>query len=195
MGREDFSKTSRGHKMWRMNNLTFVAGGKYTTYRKMAYQIVNSLLDQLPFEARLRIKPANTKVPLNEATSRAQMQQALCHAGVWAQEFKLSEAEVEALARQYGMEAGTILDKFGRHYKDTLSMEAAFHIENTMCSGLIDFYRRRTSLFLGESNNGMHQSQRLATVFADRLGWSDSTKEQKLQELKSYQEQELAGLW
>ena len=186
-GREDVSKTSREHKILRKHNLTFVAGGKYTTYRKIASQVVSSLLSELPFETQVRIKPAYTKGPLNENTSIEQMQRAECYIEEWAHAFGLTSLSVASLIKQYGMETEWILERFGTKFSDTLLMEAGFHIEKTMCSDLVDFYRRRTSLFLGRKDNGLSQLEALANVFAAKMGWNENTKAQKIQELREFQ--------
>ena len=57
-GAQTESKTSREHAIWTdPRGITFVSGGKYTTYRNMAEQTVMEVLRHFSIEERVQLWP------------------------------------------------------------------------------------------------------------------------------------------
>lgn len=170
-------KTSREHTiMSDPRGFTFVAGGKYTTYRLMAEQIVDRTLKSFPFEVRASLKPVHTNEPLNPYTSVDAYQEAVLTA----------ENDLQKqLALRYGKENQVILEKYG--YSDNIwCLEAYQAIHHTMCLNLVDFYTRRVPLFLADKNQGLQFLDSISDVFKTELGLTDSEIEKQKQDLKDY---------
>lgn len=176
------SGTSREHKIWTdPRNVTFVAGGKYTTYRLMAEHTVTQCLEQFPMEDRVKFGRPDTLLPLNESASIQGMKTARKDVVRWIKEFQIPEAVALALVERHGMEALEILEA-GRAFIGISKpshllwgLEARHAIQNTMCMNLEDFFLRRTPLFLSERNHGFEHLETIGNLFAGSLGW-DSEK-------------------
>ncbi|MBX9767266.1 MAG: glycerol-3-phosphate dehydrogenase/oxidase, partial [Bdellovibrionales bacterium] len=105
------SGTSREHKIWTdPRNVTFVAGGKYTTYRLMAEHTVTQCLEQFPIDDRVKFGRPDTRGPLNTKASVQGMQNARREISRWVQEYQVSPALVSALVERHGMEAQDMLE-------------------------------------------------------------------------------------
>lgn len=184
-------KTSREHVIIRdPRGVTFVAGGKYTTYRLMAEQVVDAALHSFSFDERVKFRDGDTTQPLNRYTSVEAFQQALNSADIWSKNFRRSQDEVQLLASRYGMEAEEILKRNPSHYT-YLQLEASQAIEHTMCQHLTDFYTRRVPLFLADRNHGLHNLDEIAVIFQQRFGWSDEYCHQEKHQLQAYMAHEL----
>ena len=70
-GSESEGKTSREHTIYSgdIKNITFVAGGKYTTYRKIAEEVVNHTLNNFSMEDQVRFGRSDTKRAINELST------------------------------------------------------------------------------------------------------------------------------
>lgn len=154
-------KTSREHVIYEHSqNVTLVAGGKYTTYRAMAEEIVDSALGRFPFEQKMSFKPSNTKVALNPLATHERI--------------KRFAAQIDAHAESYGVDASAVRVLLGRHGEEALEVletmklfkgepllaalwkaEAKFSFDQEMCFHLEDFYWRRSPLFLSMPDNGL----------------------------------------
>lgn len=198
---ETESKTSREHLILEdPRNVTFVAGGKYTTYRLMAEQAVNAALNSFPLDLQVRFGRNDTKCPLNPLATTAAMAEAEALVPVLAKEFKLNPRDVETLVGRHGLEAVKILEKDlpvepgapaltseERYW----AIEARHAIQTSMCLNLIDFYARRTHLFLARRDHGFSHMKLLSSVFASELGWSDSKRQDEEAALCQYLQAEL----
>jgi glycerol-3-phosphate dehydrogenase len=171
------SKTSREHVILHTpHNITFVAGGKYTTYRRMARDIIEKVLaEEFSLEDRITFARNQTRDPLNPLVTVEKLSESIAQSKNWAPEFNLKKEETYLLAERYGFEAYEIL-KNGRsqNLSGAWEMEAAFAIQNTMCLHLRDFMLRRTPLFLARTDHGFPLVDAIAQVFAKEFNWSDS---------------------
>lgn len=176
-------KTSREHTILHdSRGFTFVAGGKYTTHRLMAEQIVNQCLKFFPFERIALLNKCHTQQSLNPYTTVDEYQNSLQSA--------LSELE-HRLAERYGAEAKVILETYG--YTDNYwQLEAYQAINTTMCLNLTDFYSRRVPLILAYKNHGLDQIDDIAAVFQIELKLSDQEIEKQKNDLKNYIKSELS---
>jgi glycerol-3-phosphate dehydrogenase len=186
-------KTSREHVIWNHenHNITFVAGGKYTTYRLMATQVVERVLRFFPIEERAKFANSQTKKPLiSEATVDLLNQSLNSIPKIAAENFR-SEAEVTSLCQRYAMEAQSILARNPKHYT-YWQLEAAQAIDFTMCLNLVDFYARRVPLFLARADHGLPFVKEIGAVFQEKLGWSEQKLDEQIQLLHSYMQRELS---
>ena len=178
-------KTSREHTILHdPRGFTFVAGGKYTTHRLMAEQIVDQCLKFFPFEQMALLNKCQTEQPLNPYTS--------------VDEYRNSLQEMTSdighrLAERYGAEAKLILENYG--YTDNYwQIEAHQAIHHTMCLNLTDFYARRVPLILAYKNHGIDHIDDIAAVFQIELNLTDQEIEKQKVELKNYIKSELSWL-
>lgn len=170
-------KTSREHTiMSDPRGLTFVAGGKYTTYRLMSEQIVDRALKSFSIEKRLGFSRCDTNKSLNEWTTPTNYEKAVYDSKNEKQEF---------LALRYGMEAYKIIEE----NDDDLSiwqLEAIQSIRNTMCFNLVDFYVRRVPLMLGYRNHGLQFLDEILEIFKSELDWNEAEVKSQLEALKKF---------
>ncbi len=184
-------KTSREHVILSdPRGITFVAGGKYTTYRLMAEQVIDAALQNFKFDHRARFKKGDTTQALNSYTNVDAFRQAQSHIDVWSKQFARPLAEVRLLAQRYGLEAEKIMDQFPST-SSYWQLEAYQAIENTMCLHLVDFYSRRAPLFLARRDHGLPFLEEISHVFQSLLHWSDEQKASEQQRVRSYMDQEL----
>lgn len=189
---ENEGKTSREHVIFNdERGITFVAGGKYTTYRLIAEQTVDKALEAFSFDQKINLKKANTALPLNEMTSVDSYSKALQHVSHWSQDFKMKESDVQMLCERYGYEALSIL-KNNMNQWSYWQLEAQQAIDTTMCLNLVDFYVRRVPLFLATADHGISVLTQVSQVFAQKLGWSEDEQKEHEQKLLDYIQQELA---
>lgn len=175
-------KTSREHTILDAQpGLTFVAGGKYTTYRLMSEQIVDRVLKNFSIERRALLNRCETSQPLNRWTTIEAYQQAIENAETTTEKL---------LAYRYGAEATEIIKK--SIYQSVWQYEAWQAIHHTMCFNLIDFYVRRVPLFLSYSDHGLSFLSDIVLVFQSELNWSASQADEQVQKLKNYIENELS---
>ena len=190
-------KTSREHLIKTEHGVTFVAGGKYTTYRLMAEQTIDEVIRQFPLGDRVRFGKSNTKVPLNPLATTDQIMNAHAHVEYWKNHMTLSTDDMTYLAAHHGMEAESLFYCLAHFYsgtpqQDRLWILEAWHaIQETMCLSLRDFYLRRTHLFLARKDHGVPLLPALGKVFAEMLGWNDAETKKQIQEVHNHIQFEL----
>ena len=200
-GSQTESKTSREHLIWTdPRGVTFVAGGKYTTYRHMAEQTVIEVLRQFSTEERAKYNQSNTLEALNPLVTENLLERARVEHKIWAKEWNLPLEITSALAERHGLEAQNII-------RQALSVRAkcksaeewmwcaeALHaIEHTMCLSLTDFYLRRTHLILAREDHGLNFSTAIAQVMGERLGWDAHRRTSEINALQNQLAFELAA--
>lgn len=184
-------KTSREHTIFNdPRGITFVAGGKYTTYRLMAQQIVDHALRDFSTEDRVKFGKTDTAKPLNDYTSVDAYHRAHLEADRMADAFQRPIGDVRRLTERYGMEAEQILARNDGAW-NYWQLEAAQAIDYTMCLNLVDFYRRRVPLFLADPAHGLTQLEAVVRVFEQKLKWSDAQAQTQKNALKAFMQSEL----
>jgi glycerol-3-phosphate dehydrogenase len=200
-GSETESKTSREHVIKSTDhNVTFVAGGKYTTYRRMARDIVEVVLKrEFPMEDRIKFARNNTREPINPQVTPEKLSRAIAQAPIWAKHYKIAPQISTVLAERHGDEAQKILNDFvtfrNEHPYLTMSlwnMEALFAVRETMCFHLKDFMLRRSPLYLTTKDHGRFCEKEVAAVMAIELGWSKEDIEKELADYHAEINRELA---
>jgi glycerol-3-phosphate dehydrogenase len=194
------SKTSREHLIYvDPRNITFVAGGKYTTYRLMAEQAVDVILKKWDLSDRARLSKNQTLMPLNPLVTVGLLEAAKNATERWSEQFGVDRDVVAQLTERHGMEAREILrrylpelrTKFESEDELFYGLEVLHAMDQTMCLSLRDFVFRRTHLFLAEKDHGESVWHFISKVMATRLGWSD---QQRLDQINALQKQILFEL-
>lgn len=176
-------KTSREHTILKdPRGFHFIAGGKYTTYRLMSEQIVDSVLKTIPLEERMQYKKCETMSPLNEHTS--------VDALILAKSQASTETEIK-LVERFGLEAFEIIENYGFDLS-YWELEAYHAINSSMCLNLTDFYTRRTPLMLAYKDHGISFLEDIAMVFKKELILTTNEIEKQKTDLMNYIHSELA---
>lgn len=185
-------KTSREHTIFTdEHNITFVAGGKYTTYRLMAQQIVQECLKYFSIEEKVKYNQCKTNSPLNPLVTVDTRLGDFETVRSLGDSTRLSESERKLLVDRHGLEALKIIENFNPHLT-YWQFEAAHAIENTMCLNLIDFYTRRVPLFLADRHHGLSVLNEIIVIFQSMLGWTSQQAEQERKKLETHIHSELA---
>lgn len=197
-GSSSESGTSREHVIINdSRNITFVAGGKYTTYRAMAEETVDSFLGQFPLEDQVRYQRSSTTEPLNPLATRSLMAKAMNTIDARQEKYPLPLPILKWMIERHGFEAFEIIKAHGKEIKGSdpwemaWQMEARHAIENTMCLTLRDFYLRRSPLFLAHKDHGFQYLNAINTVFREAFGLSKDEEHQQLAELRAHLEKEM----
>ncbi len=184
-------KTSREHSIWSdPRGITFVAGGKYTTYRLMSQQVVEKALSFFELGDRVRYDKASTYQPLNEYVEPERYRQMFYQIESLATYFNRSTEDITLLVERYGAEAIEIL-KRGQGLKTIWEVEALHAIHFTMCLHITDFMTRRVPLFLSDRNHGENFLQAISLVFQRELSWNNSQLQHEIQLYQEYIKREL----
>lgn len=172
---------------------TLVAGGKYTTARNMAEQVMDFCIDHWREEVRQSgrgyfpngLGSSETRVPINPSA----LSEAVAAARALASKFGLTVPE--RLFELYGADALEIME-LARQYPAELKetegfpeLEAVFRwsLRNEMVLHLEDFYFRRTALYLARRDHGLPWLNRLAEIWAEELGVALAGREHEKQRL------------
>ncbi|MEQ9562656.1 MAG: glycerol-3-phosphate dehydrogenase [Woeseiaceae bacterium] len=165
--------------------LVSVVGGKLTTYRNLAEQVVDFVVKALKFEADdcvtgKRILPGGHS--LEEARRRLLELPGLSAAGR------------ERLISVYGGRATAIVDLAGQRsewrvvfgqQKSILAAEAVFAVREEMAVTLVDIVHRRMMIGL-DADQGETNAKEIAGLAAGELGWNDAEIRRQLLQLKQY---------
>lgn len=190
-GAENEGKTSREHTIFTdEHDITFVAGGKYTTYRLMAKQVVDEVLKHWTIEDRAKYRPAATYLPLNPLVTLDTQNASHAYMAQLDEMTTLLPNEIALLVERHGGEAIEIVRRYGLQ-TGYWALEAHHAIETTMCLNIVDFYTRRVPLFLARKDHGQSVFPEIAAVFAEKFGWDSSEIQRQKELLVKYQQHEL----
>lgn len=192
-GSKTESKTSREHLIWSEDGVTFVAGGKYTTYRNMAEQTVKHALNFFPVEERAKFNHNRTTEPLNPLVTPFLLERAMNEQAEWARHFHLPQNLTKLLASRHGLEGLEILERADASLRVVSgdsneawvwAAEALHAVEHTMCLHLRDFYFRRSPLVLSRRDHGLPFKEVIADAMGSALGWSAAEKAEEINALQ-----------
>ncbi|MFN7685237.1 MAG: FAD-dependent oxidoreductase [Oligoflexia bacterium] len=168
-------KLSREHHIAQgPGGVVLVAGGKYTTHRTMALEIVDFALKGNAAIASKVVRRFSTEAPANPRTTADATLRARQHprAGLIPNE----------LWERYGAEALELL-QIDQEFRPTgdspegfpmIEAQLRFCIRQGMVLHLEDFYFRRVPLFATRSDHGVPWAERLSQVWAEELRKSAS---------------------
>ncbi|MBI3540939.1 MAG: FAD-dependent oxidoreductase [Deltaproteobacteria bacterium] len=178
---EALQKVSREHYIGHgPGGVILVAGGKYTTHRLMAREIVDFAFH------RDSIRPSLTDSPVNpEATLEAvQASRVVAEAKGW----KIPEA----LWNRYGAEAVQVMEIHQNVAKDSLgdpegfpflTAQLRYLIRTGMVVHLDDFFFRRVPLYAARADHGLPWLEPLAKIWAEERGLPSSAVPDELSRL------------
>ncbi len=182
--------TSREDEVWTgPEGLVTVAGGKLTTYRRMAGRVVEKLLDALGESPIPHDRTADVPLPgtpPGDSTSWKQRQlDTLAGFGVTNEVCQrldfLYGSQLERFCA-YGEEDPRWVEPLGDGVP-ALRGEVRSAVEEEMAATLIDVMDRRLALLLFSRNHGLGGAEAAADIMAELLGWDEERREE---ELRSY---------
>ncbi len=185
-------KTSREHKVLTTEHgITFVMGGKYTTYRRISEQAMNEVLCYFPIEAQAAFSVGNTFLPLNKLCSPENYLRAQNLCEYWSRQYHLDLNDTTQLALRHGMETESLLALGMTDGLTFYELEMLHAIRYTMCLNLVDFYTRRFPLFLSLPNHGLEWLDVLGYVAQNELNWTNEELERQKVLVREYMNKEL----
>src|SRR5438094_1533327 len=145
--------------------LVSIAGGKLTTYRRMAERVVDLVCERLGHRAPCRTDgvplPGGERLPEEVARQLP----------------ALPAGAAERLVRLYGAEAKTIAARGGETVPGlpiVLRGEVEHVLDAEMTLTLEDLLERRTRLLLFDPHQGLDGLETVASMAAARLGWTSA---------------------
>ncbi len=188
----DERKVSRNHSIFIDGRVVTVLGGKLTTARVMAKEVIDKLIKKVYYQPLRNYRCLTDKMPLyggdmeqwdiflTENTQRL------------ITEYQLTEASADMLVRWYGSEIGffeTILDEHGNELlienSPWLEAQVIYSCRVECIQNPIDFLRRRTPIML-ERGNGLQCLDRVADLMSAELNWTDDVKREMIADTKLY---------
>jgi glycerol-3-phosphate dehydrogenase len=190
------SSISREHTIQvGQDGLISVAGGKLTTFRKMAAEVVESVLKQLrayhalpegkhPAPDRDRVLPGAQNWPAGGTP--AIVAQALQTAGPI-----LSKATAELLAATYGTRAIEIAELLAIEHplaapitagRPEIIAQIDFAVHRELACTVTDVLKQRTQIYYRAADQGLSAVERVATHMAQLLGWSAEERQRSIDE-------------
>ena len=174
-GGKPTTKLSREHVVdTPVPGLTSIAGGKFTTYRLMARDVVDAAVADFDREVPGSV---TDQVPLLGADGLAAVQPAV---GRLAEDYGVPRAAVEHLLGRYGTLAAEVLElvkddtALGRPLAPGhpyLRAEVAYAVSHEGALHLEDVLMRRTRLFIEAADTGAAAAE-VAVIMGRVLGWS-----------------------
>ncbi len=164
---KDPSKERRDHAVWQDGSLVTVSGGKLTTFRLIALDVMAIVCDQLS------ISSGTNNAPVFSATT-------ISDAELTLQAPAIAPILAQLLVARYGNSALQIVS---RRQADELSLIAGTHVclaecrwlmRNEAVTHLDDLMLRRTRLGQLLDRGGEHVLTLLAPIAQQELGWSES---------------------
>jgi glycerol-3-phosphate dehydrogenase len=175
-GSKPTTKLSREHVVdVPVPGLASIAGGKFTTYRLMARDVVDAAVAGFDREVPGSV---TDRVPLLGADGLAAVQ---AGAGRLAEDYRVSRASVEHLLGRYGTLAEEVLSLVrtdsglarplaeGHPY---LRAEAAYAVSHENALHVEDVLMRRTRLFIESADSGAGAAADVSVIMGRQLGWS-----------------------
>lgn len=196
-GSESESATSREHLIFTdRRGLTVVAGGKYTTYRAMSEETVNSALTAFSLEEQVKFGRPLTKQALNPLATPEIFSRKQGFVGFISQKYEIPEDLAAELFDRHGEEAEHIGFLMSQIEESSLLLrrwkaELIHAVNTTMCLRLVDFYLRRTPLFLSEFDHGFQMADELVRCMGTILNWSPEEIDEQLGLLESHVKKEM----
>jgi glycerol-3-phosphate dehydrogenase len=177
------SQVSREHRIVQgPNGMWTIAGGKLTTYRRMALEMVNAVVKELRKsfgrpqypESRTDLEP----LPGGEAGDLATFTRS-------GTELGLSSATVEHLVSHFGTESAAIFNLAGENRElleplhpahPAIRAEIIHIVRRELAQTLEDVLVRRLHLFYETTDHGLSAVEAVAELMGAELGWSDETR-------------------
>jgi glycerol-3-phosphate dehydrogenase len=192
------TKLSREHTVDRpAAGFVSIAGGKYTTYRVMAKDVVDRAVIEL---RRLTQESVTEKLPLVGADGYFALEQQKERI---AQESGVDVATVTHLLNRHGSLISEILDLLksqpklaGKLDSDLpyIKAEIVYAASHEGARSVDDVISRRTRLSFEAVNHGVHLADEIATLIAPVLGWTAKERKESVAQYTELVEREIAAL-
>ena len=192
------TKLSREHTVDRpAAGFVSIAGGKYTTYRVMAKDVVDRAAIEL---RRLTQESVTEKLPLVGADGYFALEQQKERI---AQESGLEVATITHLLNRHGSLISEILDLLKSQPKlagkldanlPYIKAEIVYAASHEGARSVDDVISRRTRLSFEAVNHGVHLVDEIATLIAPVLGWSAKERKESIAQYTELVEREIAAL-
>ena len=173
--------------------LVTVAGGKLTTYRRMAERVLRGAEETMgaplpPGGATCRVPlPGCPGAPEEEGTAPLHL---LEKEGVPPEVLErvgwLYGSQIHRLL-EFGTEDPSWLRPLGSGVP-ALRGEVRLAVEDEMARTLVDFMDRRSALLLFAPSHGLRGAEEAARIMAGLLGWSDERREAELLQYRTFAE-------
>lgn len=191
------SRLSRTHAIVEARDgLLTISGGKLTTYRKMAQDV----LDRIDRRERRSIKHTTEQLKLLGSSNLAQYRQSVEEQG---RTLGLTLDSIEHLLSAYGSEAANVLDlvnsepDLGRVLIQDLPYIAAEVIFACRCELAItleDVLARRTRIAIEDRTRGLAAVECVATLMQRELGWSETERNSQVALYRRYAHEQAGPL-
>jgi glycerol-3-phosphate dehydrogenase len=184
-GAETEGKTSREHTIYSdSHGVTYVMGGKYTTYRLISEQVVQEVLKFRSVEERVKFQHADSDQSLNPLISEETYAFREEHLSEVLELSTCSPDEALRLIERHGAEVEHMIQN--RPHSSFWELEMRQAIDHSMCLNLLDFYTRRYPLMLAAPNHGLQYLSLVSKAFQTETGLSEIEMRKQEQEVLDY---------
>jgi glycerol-3-phosphate dehydrogenase len=171
--------------------LVTIVGGKLTTYRAMAEDLLDRVLAQDGERFGWSAAPcrtADSPLPGGDLDEFERFAEATTP--VLEEKWELPRPAAERLVRTYGTEHAKVLEYAQSDQRllqplvpdgSVLGVEAIYAAEEEMALTLEDFMARRTDLMLFDHNHGLSAASEAARLMATVLGWDSQQRQQQVE--------------
>lgn len=191
----DSSKISREHAISSPEQgVTLIAGGKYTTYRVMAKDLIDSVLGK---NKRTEWPSRTHQIPL-----------------LGAEGFFATQSRSTEIARENGLQTRTVDHLIGRYgdrieellaaypelrseidgYSPYIWAEIAYACSHEGARSVTDILERRTRIRIEYADSGEAIIEHVAEIAAGQLGWSEEDRIRNVSDYRKLLRAETAGL-
>ena len=172
-GAQTEGKTSREHTIFTDKHaVTYVMGGKYTTYRLISEQVVKEVLRGRSIPDRIQYSHSRSEEPLNPLITEESYLQKEALLDELLDLTTCSETEARLLLERHGAEAVLMARKIP--HAGFWELEVNQAVDNSMCLNALDFYTRRFPLTLAYADHGLSRLDEICGYLRSRFQWSDS---------------------
>jgi glycerol-3-phosphate dehydrogenase len=191
---DDTSSMSRDHLIFESNlGLINVAGGKLTSYRLMAEEVMHTVLQ------RTADLPAGTKsktdtMMLGGWTHKNEYLAEVADMSARARKLGIDPGVIDHLIASYGADAGSIIDVVGEHPNlgericpdfAPIMAEVVFAVQHEMAVCLEDIFFRRTRLAIINARQTLEAAPKVAALMQRLCEWDKSRVNAELSAIDS----------
>lgn len=188
---------SREHKLFESDSgLLSIAGGKYTTYRRMARDAVDTVAERLrAMKPDVELAPCHTDTIYLSGIEPDGLEPLKARVVSRAIDYGLPQEVGVHLVEDYGRGAEVVLDLVAQDPELSarvspalpfIRAEALYAIRYEQATCLEDFLVRRTRIALLTPDQGLAASREVAGMFASELGWNDDETASQLRRYHLY---------
>lgn len=185
------------------SNMVTIGGGKWTTYRRMAEDAINKLVEVNP-ELKEKAKPCSTSTMQLIGADRVGevCSQKFDKIAVTLREtYSMDKDIAEHLTRNYGTRALQVAEITKNGYLDRaagegarrihprypyLESEVVFAVRQEYAQKATDVLARRTRLAFIDSTTSVQVAERVVDIMAELHGWSKEKKVEEINDAKAF---------